>query len=270
MNNERVNAAIEKLVALLESPEAPDMIARSIIHPMANHEIPSAKWSASNVLIMLMNGTEDARGYQQWQAVGRQVNKGSKAFHILAPTIKKVKEEKDGTETEKEVVIGFHAVPVFRYEDTEGDALPDEAVYMPVTLPPLMDVAEKLGITVSWRPFEGKEYGYYRKDAAKIVLRSHDAEVFFHELAHAVHYEVCDVTTGSRERSRKEVVAEMSAAVIASIYGYQNEGTHIDYIKGWARAQKQDPGKFIIGLLSEVKAVVTKIFELASSTQVVA
>jgi len=33
--------------------------------------------------------TEDARGFRQWQKVGRRVKKGAKAFYILAPIRKK-------------------------------------------------------------------------------------------------------------------------------------------------------------------------------------
>ncbi len=39
---------------------------------------------------MLMNETEDARGFRQWEKVGRRVKKGAKAFYILAPVRKKV------------------------------------------------------------------------------------------------------------------------------------------------------------------------------------
>jgi len=92
---------------------------------------------------MFMNDTEDARGFRQWQKVGRRVKKRAKAFYILTPVRKKVpvkvkrEEERVNDNGEIEVVeieetilvdklVGFKPVPVFRYEDTEGEPLPEE------------------------------------------------------------------------------------------------------------------------------------------------
>ncbi len=74
---------------------------------------------------MLLNNTEDARGFNQWREAGRYVKKGSKAFYILAPMFKKIREEKvsSGEITEKEILAGFRAVAVFRFEDTEGEPI---------------------------------------------------------------------------------------------------------------------------------------------------
>jgi hypothetical protein len=71
---------------------------------------------------MYLNNTEDARGFRQWQQAGRRVNKGSKAFYILAPMFKKV--EENGEEFQQ--LIGFRSVPVFRVEDTEGTPITKE------------------------------------------------------------------------------------------------------------------------------------------------
>jgi len=87
--------------------------------------------------------TEDARGFRQWQKIGRRVKKGAKAFYILAPIRKKVpvkirrEVERINENGETEIVeveetiyvdklVGFKSIPVFRYEDTEGKPLPEE------------------------------------------------------------------------------------------------------------------------------------------------
>ncbi|HBQ26698.1 MAG TPA: hypothetical protein DD791_09935, partial [Syntrophomonas sp.] len=46
---------------------------------------------------------------------------------------------------------GFKAIPVFRYEDTEGEELPLKPDYKPAELPPLYDVALEFG-TVNYLP----------------------------------------------------------------------------------------------------------------------
>src|SRR5659263_112895 len=76
------------------------------------------KWSFLNRLLMYCNNTKDARGFNQWKQAGRYIIKGSHAFYILAPMFKKVIDKK--TSEEKQIIAGFKAVPVFRFEDTDG------------------------------------------------------------------------------------------------------------------------------------------------------
>jgi len=60
---------------------------------------------------MMVNGTYDARGYNQWKTVGRQVKKGSKLYYITAPCLIKVpKLNENGGEIEDEFeykLVGF-------------------------------------------------------------------------------------------------------------------------------------------------------------------
>ena len=48
---------------------------------------PCDRWSFTNKILMLIQGTADARGYRQWQEAGRHVKKGAHAIHILAPRL---------------------------------------------------------------------------------------------------------------------------------------------------------------------------------------
>ncbi len=149
MNAERAREALHRLLSMFQSGDLPEAIARTLIRPKAGCERPCDKWSLGNRLLMMAAGTEDARGYRQWQEVGRQVKKGAKAIYIFAPVTKKkverVTDPETGEEREEErtVVVGFRHVPVFRYEDTEGKPLP-EPDYAPPEPPPLRDVAGHL------------------------------------------------------------------------------------------------------------------------------
>ena len=77
----------------------------------------------------------------------------------------------------------------FRLEDTEGEPL-EVADYRPAQLPPLLDVAGRLGVAVRWTAYVDRFLGYYAPARGEIVLCSHDLAVWFHELAHAAHHEV--------------------------------------------------------------------------------
>src|SRR5436853_1118298 len=47
------------------------------------------KWSWANQLLVVIHGYTDARGFNQWQEVGRNVKRGERAFYILGPVKKK-------------------------------------------------------------------------------------------------------------------------------------------------------------------------------------
>ncbi len=89
--NGKVKQAIEGILARFENGDIPKAIAYSVFPPP---NIPSARWSLMNRVLMWIAGTNDARGIRQWNQVGRVVKKGAKAFYILAPRM--VKKETAG------------------------------------------------------------------------------------------------------------------------------------------------------------------------------
>lgn len=91
--NELVKNAVKKLLQMFESGKFPEAVAMSVIRKREGEEIPSDKWSLGNRLLMRMQGTEDARGYKQWQKCGRQVKKGTKAIYIFSPATKIITEK---------------------------------------------------------------------------------------------------------------------------------------------------------------------------------
>ena len=118
------------------------------------------KWSWGNQLLVILHGYTDARTFNQWHEVGRTVKKGEKAFYILAPLTKKLREKEAGKE--KVIVVGFKGLPVFGLEQTEGTPLPagDLDVEKWVDSLPLLDVARRWGLSVravdgAWADFLG-------------------------------------------------------------------------------------------------------------------
>jgi hypothetical protein len=75
---------------------------------------------------------------------------------------------------------------VFPDHATAGKDL-DGVSIAPRQLPPLADVASRLGIEVSYQQLPADLWGDCSVDGSKIPLGASDPAVFFHELAHAAH-----------------------------------------------------------------------------------
>ena len=82
-------------------------------------------YSPGNVLLICMQCPQAAQvaGYRAWQRLGRQVRRGAKAIRIMAPVIRRAREEED----RQEKVVGFKTACVFDVSQTEGKTLPDLA-----------------------------------------------------------------------------------------------------------------------------------------------
>ena len=257
---DRAGEALEKVLELFRSDELPAAIASTVIARQES-DAPSAQWSIGNQILMILAGTADARGFRQWQEVGRKVVKGSRAFYILAPITRKRKEEADdGTELERVFVSGFRAVPVFRYEDTEGVEL-ERVDYTPATFPPLWDVAQRFGLEVRYAPFVGKFRGYYTPSdhdgKERIALFSTDERVFFHELAHAAHKRVNGALKSGQVASQ-EIVAETVAATLCQLYGFDGYTAHsVSYVSSYANGE--NAGRAAVKVLADVQKVLTLI-----------
>ena len=264
-NDAIVKSAVDQLLDMFRTGQLPEKVAFSIIHRHAGDVIPSDKWSIGNRVLQMLQGTADARGFKQWQEVGRYVRKGSHAIHILAPLTYKVKEkdEKTGEETEKVIVKGYRPISVFRFEDTDGRPLPYDHEYAPATHPTFYDVAAKLGIDVSYAPLRANYLGKYSLRTNSIQLCADDAVVYYHELAHAIHATIVNLEV--YDTAKAEVVAEFSALVlanIANITGFEQQC--FDYIAHYAKNHKPaNVMKEIFSVLNDVEAIVNKVLEVS-------
>lgn len=264
MFNDQVTAICTRLLDMFESGNIPPAVARTVIARRSGDNKPCNQWSFGNQLIMLTFGTEDARGFRQWQEVKRNVKKGARAIYILAPlktkVMKTINDSFTGDDIQKEISIikGFKAIPVFRVEDTEGEPLPDYN-YVPPELPPLFDVAKQFGV-VKYYPYNHRELGSCSL-SGNIALYSEDVDVFFHELGHQVHGTIKPLRGG--QHIDQEIVAEMVACVLCELYGYQGylwQGW--EYMRAYAGQDPKKALKVIMDVLNEVEAVVGKILDV--------
>ena len=104
------------------------------------------KYSFGNCLLIWTQAPEATRvaGFNTWKSLGRFVKKGETGIRILAPIVRKVDEEKNGTTEKVSRPFGFRTVSVFAQEQTDGQPLPElntNAAEGGETLLPLLEKA---------------------------------------------------------------------------------------------------------------------------------
>jgi hypothetical protein len=247
---------LDSIIARFEQGDIPASIAMATFPAK---DTPMLKWSYINRVLCFLNGTDDARGYRQWEQVGRYVKKGCKAFPILAPKFKKVKE--DNEEAEESVILsGFLAVPVFKVEDTEGDPLPYQSIPLPKL--PLSEVAKEFGLDIKAIPSDYEYFGYYCHDRKEIAIATEHESVFFHELAHAADYRIRDLKPSGGQKLDREIIAELSACTLAYIVGKklpETLGNHFQYIKHYASKADMSVLTACMKYLGSVESVLKEI-----------
>ena len=267
---EIIRNAVDNLMEMFRTGKLPEKVAFSIIHRHAGDEVPSDKWSIGNRVLQMLQGTDDARGFKQWQSVGRNVKKGSQAIHILAPLPYKIKEKDKltGEEVEKVIVKGYKPIPIFRYEDTEGEPLPYAQEYAPAKHPTFFDATEKLCIDIRYTPLKSNYLRKYSVRTNSITLCSEDAVVFMHELSHAVHATFVDLRV--YDPAKAEVIAEFSALVLANIAGIEGfEQQGFDYIEHYAKNHSSEGVmREIFSVLNDVEHIVKTVLSVSDDAPV--
>ena len=254
--NDRVKQVLSIIVEKFKSGDIPEAVAYSMF-PIPN--IPSAKWSIINRIVMFLAGTHDARGIRQWNRENRYVKKGSKAFYILVPHIKKTEDTETGLE--REVLVGFLARAVFRYEDTDGEPLDYEQIELPDL--PLLERAQEWGLQVKAIPWDYRYKGYYVSSKKVIALATKEECVFFHELAHCAHERI----KGDLQKGQdpiQEIVAELSSQALCRLVGKTADtylGNSYRYIEAYAERLNITPYTACLKVMSETEKVLTLILK---------
>lgn len=206
-------------------------------------------YSFNNQLLVALQAPEATRvtGFKKWQSLGRQVRKGEKAIKILAPRTFKTETEQDDGTTKTDRRMYFVSVPVFSFEQTEGDELP--TICEPVQgdshadyIDRLVTYAQdKLGYTVTFEPIPGGAEGRASMSTRTITVNSDlDANarlsVLIHECCHVAGQ--VDYTNYSREDA--EQICEAVAMLTCSSLGLDTSDSSVGYIAGWAARQSLD------------------------------
>ena len=120
-----IKQAVDYLVRQLEAGHS-DMLA-AYLRTMARFH----NYSFGNILQIARQRPTATRvaGFGKWKELGRFVKRGEKGIQILAP-VTGYRRRKDESDEEQDsntqrVLVGFRAVYVFDYEQTEGAELPE-------------------------------------------------------------------------------------------------------------------------------------------------
>src|SRR5690349_3441181 len=170
-------------------------------------------------------------GYRHWQTLNRFVRKGSKAIYVYAPML--INDRHAGTEPagDSEKILLFRPVPVFAYEDTEGedDLIPESKPLTAewsdecaIAQEQLIASLELAGCPVLFehRPNESARGIFYPKEN-RIWIQTERAQVdqlatLFHEASHFLQFSMDEKNTN---RGGLELSAEMSAAKALATIG---------------------------------------------------
>ncbi|MDP2652047.1 MAG: hypothetical protein Q8O94_02835 [bacterium] len=272
-----------------EDGTAPNVVAE-ILFEWPN--VPSKIYSLNNKTLLFEAAAADARGVNAWRSVGREVKSNAEEVYIWAPSFAPVKDDetkkkakeireaiktflKEGMESEaadlrealKEIKgekfspVGFHSIPLYDREDTEGEPLPPlETLIAPP--PNFIEVAQEWGIKVTRTGFASKARGFYSHTQTRIVLATPDQRTFLHELSHAAHDKVLRKrgrTMKGGQDWKQEVVAEFTAAVIGRYLGVDFAGNSYRYIKSY----RPDAFRAVMDVLEDVEACMNEIYETA-------
>lgn len=240
----RAEEAATRIIRAFECGELPKALAPVFIHRKDN--VPCRQWSWGNQLLTALCGYSDARGFRQWQQVGRVVKKGEKGFAIMVPMLgsRETTNAETGEAEKAKFLRGFSHTVVFGFEQTEGAELPGAAEHKAfIEQLPLIDVARHWGLKVeTYTGQEGRAQGWYRPGQA-IALGVENLSTWAHELVHAADDRLGQLKEAG-QHWRSETVAELGGAIVLEMLGLTDDadrGGCWSYVRAYADAAGLEP-----------------------------
>lgn len=207
--------------------------------------------------------------FSTWKDLGRYVRKGEKALSVLAPIIVKDRENLDENGQPRTRCVGFRIKRrTFEVAQTEGEPLPENPA-MPTLLTgeadpaaweALVAYATTLGFLVSVEPVPGAANGYCDHATGRIVIEeTNDPAQRFKTLAHEVAHAVLHGPNGpDMSSAEREVEAESTAFVLASMLGFDTAAYSVGYVATWA--SRDDHGACLTRTTERVVKCARSIF----------
>jgi len=277
-NQEKIKAALESIENSLEAINTNEDWLKYLSFQSLFYN-----YSFRNAILIFLQNPEASyvKGYKAWNKLGRYVKKGSTGISILAPCFRKVEEnieEKQGNRNKdekdeiKKVISGFKFAYVYDIADTDGS---DE--YLPVLVKGLKGNGEyEREIYEKLKEFISKEHmvkevtgisakGSYNVETGVICIRAdleyaQKIKTLIHEHAHAVDFTLHPEPDISR--NRRELVAESVAYVVCQRFGIDTGSYSMSYLKSWLKDTNEL--KIIADTVQKVSARI--IHNLAEST----
>ena len=194
-------------------------------------------------------------GYKSWIGHGRQVKAGQKSIRILAPMIKKIKEE--DKDDESRIIRGFRTVSVFDIAQTEGDEVEVGCSDLVSGNFDFETIVKASPVPVLIR-YLGISNGSTDGNCIKISPKKNEAAMvatLIHEIAHVMlgHCESSSTLFESEDKSVKEIEAETVSFIVSSFLGLENNKSRL-YIGNWGgnKEELKGRGKKIIAVSESI------------------
>jgi hypothetical protein len=203
-------------------------------------------WNTIAILIQFPEATRVA-GYQRWKTLGRQVRRGERAIHILAPCRRRrtVVDEATGEHETVTRVAGWKVASVFDVSQTDGDPLAEPPVWhLDGPAPDLLRHqlaalirAEGFRFTRGPMPIGHDTSNGVTNFAARTVTVRPDlspaqaAKTTAHELAHVLLHLP---GTHDLDRPRMEIEAESVSYIVLGAHHVTADAYSFGYVAGWS------------------------------------
>ena len=269
-NTEKADLVLKGLFEEFKNGTISKTIAKIPLIKDPNDDRQCWKWTLRNRILMIRQGSQDARSFMEWRRLHRTIKKGSKAIYILAPIMVKIKKEDlEENETDEMRLIGFRCQPEFDVKSTEGDKIYDIPEYKPAKIPPLTNVAKEWNIKIIYqRDITGSSLGFTNakeKAENEISLSTENPKVFFHELSHQADRKQLGENLKGGQDPIQEAVAELSASVLCELHNIDAQKSNTwNYLRNLTKSKSdQDTEKLALKVLTRVGKVLDLILTTA-------
>jgi len=207
------------------------------------------RYSIGNLLLIFAQRPDAVHvaGFHTWKDLGRHVIKGEKGIAILAPMVKRSKDQSEdepagSEEAPQSSVIGFRPVHVFDVSQTNGDPLPE---FAEVTGDPsiythrLKQHIRNLGIQLREDSIPGGALGMSEGGTITILPDLPPAKMtalLIHEAAHEILHR--GERRSDTTRQIRETEAEAVAYAVCKRIGLEPNSSSSDYIRLYGGSQE--------------------------------
>ena len=218
--------------------------------------------------------------YNQWKAMGAQVQKGQKAATVVLYKPLEIRNKETG---DKEIIPLLRTFSVFNADQVDGYTAPaivDDVDHTKLDQPDTLadQLASRAGCDVRFsdpdRAFYSPGHDFINMPRATQFDTVEDyAATLLHELTHWTgHKSRCDrtfaLTNGSKDYAKEELVAELGAAMMCGSLGITPapREDHAKYLAGWMRRLKDEP-KIIFSAAAKANKAAEWIYDTAEVQQ---
>ena len=225
-------------------------------------------YSLGNMILILMQRPDASyvAGYNAWQKMKRQVNKGERGIRILAPCVSKKTVEDDSGEEREIVSRYFKTVSVFDISQTSGEDVPTICDELHGDVENVTELTERIASATDYSvsyDYDGRAFGVCRNDDKTIQIRDglddrQRVKTLIHEVAHSLLWEDDERDQNSRED--REIEAESTAFIVCNRIGVDTSSYSFDYIASWSNGKDSKELKRLFGnIQSAAQRIIDKI-----------